>query len=153
MLPIRSNPLLYEPISRNTIEDKLAHMRLAIATGADPNEHDGMGKHQIGRPLHCAITNEAGHEFVGQNLPVIKLLLEAGADPRLRALPDVPWVTVPTYGESALDVCRHWLESLSSSGGWRWSEEDIALKPFYKAAYREMKRVADKLDGMFSSLF
>lgn len=120
-------------------------MRTAIATGSDPNELDGMGKHQIGRPLHYAIANEAGHEFVKENLPIVKLLLEAGADPRLPAL---TMKSLPTYGQSALDESKQWLDVLERSGGKGWSEEDIALKPFYNAAYREMKKIADKLDGM-----
>jgi len=142
------SPLLYEPVSDNPIEIKLANMCAAIAAGADPNELDGSENLRVGRPLHYAICDDAfvNYENLKKNLPIVKLLLEAGADPRL---PGVLVERYPTMGASPLQSLRLWLE-LFERDSTSFGPEDTALKPFYEAAYKEMKKVADKLDGMFA---
>jgi hypothetical protein len=134
-------PLLWEPVSQNPMEIKLANMRAAIASGADPNELDGTKMPRVGRPLHYAISSLAfvNYETLKSNLPIIELLLESGADPRLSALKEV----------SALDEVSSWLSAFDKDGK-NWAPEDIALKPFYEAAYKAMKKVADKLNCKFA---
>ncbi|KAF2134590.1 hypothetical protein P153DRAFT_391922 [Dothidotthia symphoricarpi CBS 119687] len=134
-------PLLWEPISTEPIEVRLANMRAAIASGADPNELDGTRKPRVGRPLDYAITTLACayHETVKTNLPIVELLLETGADPRLPG-------RIPIQDVSPLEGVRRWLEAFDIRGG-NWASEETALKPFYESAYKAMKKVADKLDA------
>jgi hypothetical protein len=131
-------PLLWEPISENPLEVRLANMRAAITAGADPNELDGPKKHRVGRPLHYALCNSAfvNYKTLMQNLPIVELLLESGADPRLLAL---------SY-KSPIDDLSVWLKNYEVMCAV-WTTEDLELKPLYEAAYKAMKKVADKLDG------
>jgi hypothetical protein len=91
-----------------------------------------------GSPLHYALCDSAfvNYKTLKQNLPVVKLLLEAGADPRLPAL---------SY-KSPIDDLSVWLYhyEVNSTG---WHTEDLELKPLYEVAYKAMKKVADKLDS------
>lgn len=77
-----------EPLGTHPVEVKLANIRAAIAAGIDVNGLDESDPvcHREGRPLDAClrVTHMAhGATFYG-NLDVIKVLLEHGADPRLR---------------------------------------------------------------------
>lgn len=80
-------PLFYWPLANVPVEEKLARMQEALDSGSDPNEVDhSTAKHQHGRPLHiCMNSSEeaSGLDRYLDNAPVIKLLLDYGADPRL----------------------------------------------------------------------
>lgn len=146
-----SRPLLAEPVSEHSIALKLTNMRTALAAGADPNELDNIrSPRTIGRPLHYAICDNAfvHLERLKENLPVVKLLLEAGADPRLRG---TLIEALPSFGRSPLEELRVWLSMFDEDRGKSWPEFERELEPFFRAAYREMKKVGDRLDGMFLS--
>jgi len=61
-------------------------MKAALASGADPNEldHEPRAEKNLGRPLHLAIEYTSSNlSRLHENLPVVELLLQHGADPRL----------------------------------------------------------------------
>jgi hypothetical protein len=79
-------PLFWESILEHPVEVKLANMRAAIAAGANVNELDQETYpcRNNGRPLHFALYSTINNfRHLKENLLVIKLLLESGADPRL----------------------------------------------------------------------
>ena len=137
-------PLFWEPITDHPIKVKLANMRAAIAAGADVNELDKAPdpRRNYGRPLHFA--SDASHvefKYLKENLPVIKLLLEAGADPRLPGM---------MYTDSALEELKFFLKGALRDE--RFQPEWKEVIPFLREAYMLMKEVADRLDGMFVAL-
>jgi hypothetical protein len=77
------SPLHYEPLSNHSIDVKLAAMTSAIAAGADVNEldHDVDPRRNRGTPLHCCLSDIAADP--SSNLPLVRLLLEHGADPSI----------------------------------------------------------------------
>lgn len=81
-------PLHHEPLSAHTVEKKLARMRAAIAAGADVNGLDESEPicHREGRPLDAClrVSHMPNGPFFYENVHAIELLLEHGADPRLR---------------------------------------------------------------------
>lgn len=83
----RQGALHREPLLAHPLETKLAAMRAALAAGADPNGLDNSEPwhYREGRPLDAClhISRMAGGVSVMDNLPLIELLLEHGADPRL----------------------------------------------------------------------
>lgn len=79
-------PLFWEPVSGHPISVKLTAMKAALASGADPNEldHEPRAEKNLGRPLHLAIEYTSSNlSRLHENLPVVELLLQHGADPRL----------------------------------------------------------------------
>ena len=141
----QQNPLFSEILSPHPLPQKLANIRIFLSSGSDPNELDNLSRHQIGRPLHYALSTDAGYDNLKRNLPIIKLLLEAGADPRLRGEGVKGF---PTFGQSALDEVKALMGDGNVNGG---GEDFKGLKEFYEGAWKEMKRVADGLDGMWFS--
>ncbi|KAL1849881.1 hypothetical protein Daus18300_013138 [Diaporthe australafricana] len=81
-------PLHSESLSTHPVEIKLANIRAAIAAGADVNGLDESEPtyHREGRPLDAClrVTHMANGATFYSNVDVIKVLLEHGADPRLR---------------------------------------------------------------------
>jgi hypothetical protein len=79
--------LITEPGTRHSAETMLAACRAAIANGEDVNALDTLPHvgHNEGRPLDACLrqTHMPGDKSINENLPVIELLLEHGADPRL----------------------------------------------------------------------
>jgi hypothetical protein len=85
----KQSPLITVPLTARTTPEKLSAMREAIASGHDVNAHDDepvLGYNE-GRPLDACFNNVhmAHGARVQDNLPVVELLLEHGADPRLKA--------------------------------------------------------------------
>ncbi len=113
-------------------------MRAAIAAGADPNELDG--RLRIGRPLNYAICDSAFVDYaqLKQNLPIVELLLEAGADPRLGS--------ARPYSKSPIQELEAWFREFEVHGE-EWAEEDLELFGFYEKALGAMRKVAERLDG------
>jgi hypothetical protein len=113
----------------------------ALASGEDPNELGGWKDPGTGRPLHYAIDDSAQHDHaqLKQNLPIIELLLEAGADPRLPCLGPVRW--------SPIEELEARFEAYNGDGHSEWPPEILELQPFYAAALRAMKKAASALDG------
>ena len=91
----------------------------------------------FGRPLNFAVEySRANFNFLKDNIPVIKLLLESGADPRIPGL----------YGEmSALEDMKGMSQTETSmkESELLWNQ----LVPFFQKAHQLMSEAAKKLDG------
>lgn len=85
--PLQRSPLITEPISTHDVPTMLAAVRTAIENGADVNQLDTETTPHLfeGRPLDACLAFQRmpGRKSIIENLPVIELLLEHGADPRL----------------------------------------------------------------------
>lgn len=127
-------------ISNDPLDDRLPAIRQALASGEDPNELGGWKHAGVSRPLHYAISDHIGHDFaqLKQNLPVVELLLEAGADPRLPGLG--PY-------KSPMEELENWLIAYNDGDHSGWQTEELELQPFFEAALQAMKKVALVLDG------
>jgi hypothetical protein len=128
-------------ISNDPLEVRLPAIREALASGEDPNELGGWKDPGTARPLHYAIDDSVQHDHaqLKQNLPIIELLLEAGADPRLPSLG--PWRRSP------IEELEAWFEAYNRDGHSKWEPEMLELQPFYAAALQTMKKAASALDG------
>ncbi|TGO26761.1 hypothetical protein BPAE_0053g00140 [Botrytis paeoniae] len=86
---IEGLPFHWEIVSNYLITGKLSNMRAAFKSGADPNALDKVrrAEQSMGRPLHCA-TVVTHFDFMPryENLPIVELLLEFGADPRMEGM-------------------------------------------------------------------
>lgn len=86
---IEGLPLHWEIISGHPIAEKLSNVRAALQSGADPNALDKVrcAEQSRGRPLHYA-TDTLHFDFMSryENLPIVELLLEYGADPRMAGM-------------------------------------------------------------------
>jgi hypothetical protein len=86
-LHVQRSALIMEPLSLHSAEIMLAACRAAIANGEDVNAPDTLphAGHNEGRPLDACLrqTHMPGKKSIMENLSVIELLLEHGADPRL----------------------------------------------------------------------
>jgi hypothetical protein len=138
-MEINKYTLFKECVSEKPLETRLALIRAALDVGFSPNEVDRRPRSE-GRPLHYAICDSClcPPYVLKQNLPIVQLLLEAGADPRLPG-----WKPVD---ESPIVDLKNWLTNYETEGE-RWPKEDQELKPFFEQAYAAMKKVADELDG------
>ncbi|RFU23869.1 hypothetical protein B7463_g12466, partial [Scytalidium lignicola] len=130
-------PLLYIPISDLPISVKVALCKKAIRAGADVNQLDPTTdpRWSYGRPLNFAVEyTRANLDYLKDNIPVIKLLLKHGADPRLSG---------PLRTRSALDEMRDMAQwGISDKDPQYWNE----VVPFFKEAFRLMDQAAKKLD-------
>lgn len=84
---VERSPLITEHLSSHSVETLLAACRAAIANGEDVNAIETLLDvgHNEGCPLNACLrqTHMPGNKSVIENLPVIELPLEHGADPRL----------------------------------------------------------------------
>jgi hypothetical protein len=134
----KGSPLLFYPLSNLPMKTRLEAMRTAIAEGADPNQLDKRNHTRIGRPLNYAI-NESWPEHDGyyvqlkQNLPIIELLLDAGADPRIAS-----W---RLYSSSPIEELEWYFKNYNDT----WSEELKGLYEFYEKALSAMKKLLRSL--------
>ncbi|KAH8810779.1 hypothetical protein F5884DRAFT_830742 [Xylogone sp. PMI_703] len=130
-------PLLYVPISDLPLAAKLKMMKQAIKAGDDVNQLDPVGDPHAsyGRPLNFAVEyTRANLDYLKDNIPVIKLLLKHGADPRLAG---------PLGTRSALEEMREMAQwGVDEKDPQYWSE----LVPFFREAYGLMERRARRLD-------
>ena len=134
-------PLFWESITDHPIKVKVANMTAAIALGADVNELDKEPdpRRNYGRPLHFASdASRIEFKYLKEHLPVIELLLEKGADPRLPGM---------MYTDSALEELKFSLKGALRNE--RFQPEWKEITPFLREAYMVMKEAADSLDGMF----
>jgi len=136
------SPLLTQPMSYEPIETRLAAMRAALSDGFSPNELDKRPR-GVGRPLDCTIEDGWPADFahLKQNLPIVHLLLEAGADPRLPSR--------DPSGRSPIDSLEAWFTQYEIRGD-EFGPEHLGLKPFFEKALEAMKKVADELNGEFA---
>ncbi|KAJ8113727.1 hypothetical protein OPT61_g4208 [Boeremia exigua] len=120
------------------LEARLKAIQEALASGEDPNELGGYTNPGVGRPLHYATDDSVQHDRVQmpQNLPVVKLLLESGADPRL---PDL-------HGQTPIEGLEMWLRAYHKDVQSTWQPEMLELKSFFEAALETMKKAALALD-------
>ncbi|KAI9836088.1 MAG: hypothetical protein M1819_001702 [Sarea resinae] len=144
-----SSPLSnWEPISSHAIEVKLANMQAAMRAGADVNEldHEPFPHRNWGRPLNCCVDDHLGDmRLTSQNLPLVKLLLDGGADPRLGARGLDEHGVFRQNNGSPLDDLREILAAGEDAAPeWR--------RDFYREALALMEEAARKLDGM-STIF
>jgi hypothetical protein len=130
-------------MSGDPLEVRLLAIQEALASGEDPNELGGWPNPGVARPLHYAISDCVQHDQaqLKQNLPVIELLLEAGADPRL---PDL-------HGQSPIEELEGWFREYRKSGHLSWEPESLELKPFFEAALETLKKAALGLDGKYTT--
>ncbi|KAH6629303.1 hypothetical protein C7974DRAFT_184435 [Boeremia exigua] len=142
----RCPPLHKHCISNEPLETRLVALHEAIAAGEDPNELGGWKDPGIARPLHYAIDDSVQHDLrqLKQNLPVVQLLLQAGADPRL------PCITLPR--RSPIEELEVWIGVYKKSGHSTWEKEFVELYPFYEDALLAMKKVAAELDAKDAAL-
>lgn len=129
--------------------EKLAAIRAALDDGADPNmiDRESVPRDHSGRPLHCAIAagrtlscNEVPWEATRGNLPVIELLLERGADPRLGGRDPRPG---PQWLFSPIEEAEVNMGSPSDIPGEDFEE----VKEFFRQALVIMKAAAERLDS------
>lgn len=146
------HPLFWESWQDKPVAAKLAAIRAALDNGADPNsidqEPDAAGNH--GRPLHCAI---AAGRTLGRhqgnvpwaatrgNLPVIELLLERGADPRVNG-----FTAAGTPGPQFLLSPIEEAEVNMAYPTGDPAEDFEEIKDFYTRAIALMKAAAERLD-------
>ncbi|RFU36214.1 hypothetical protein B7463_g88, partial [Scytalidium lignicola] len=126
-------PLLYIPASYIPIDEKIALMKQAIEAGDNVNQLDPTPdrRYSRGRPLNVAVDSDIlSPAHLKENIPVVKFLLEHGADPRL------PGGALSSG--SAIDDMRDY----SSFKGDYWND----LKPFFTEALALMEEAARKLD-------
>jgi hypothetical protein len=125
-------------MSGDPLEARLLAIQEALASGENPNELGGWHNPGVARPLHYAISDCVQHDQaqLKQNLPVIGLLLEAGADPRL---PDL-------HGQSPIEELEAWFREYHKGGHSMWEPESLELKPFFEAALETLKKAALALD-------
>ncbi|CAN9368982.1 unnamed protein product [Alternaria alternata] len=133
------SPLFLEPVSCAAVETRLAAIRAALSEGFSPNELDRRPR-GVGRPLDWAIEDGAAADYahLKQNLPIVHLLLEAGADPRLPSRHPFGW--------SPIDSLEAWFKQYKIRPQ-DFPPEVLVLKSFYEKALEAMKRVADELDA------
>ncbi|KAJ5760227.1 hypothetical protein N7520_007383 [Penicillium odoratum] len=114
-------------------------MKAALLAGANPNEmdHEPDDRRSYGRPLHCVV-GDGPADFLKDNIPLIRLLLEHGADPRLPG----PYV-VPV--SCSLGTPLHNVMQMATIPGHGF--EELFECGFYQEAYRIMKQAADDLDS------
>ncbi|KAJ5557106.1 hypothetical protein N7494_001021 [Penicillium frequentans] len=132
-------PLFWEPLSAHSIEIKHANMKAALLAGADPNEmdHEPDNRRSYGRPLHCVVHSNGPADFMKENVSLIKLLLEHGADPRLPGPKTAQaWASL---GSPLFHVEQ--LATLPNQG-----LNELLECSFYQEAYQIMKKAADDLD-------
>jgi hypothetical protein len=136
-------PLLYVPISDIPIDVKVALVKKAIEAGDDVNQLDTIpdARRCFGRPLDFAVEySRANFDYLKDNIPVIKLLLDHGADPRLPG---------PYRERSALEEMRDMAQMKISDKEPEWNK----VVPFFKEAFALMDEVAKRLDGNSTPLF
>lgn len=151
MPPTRA-PLLYWSIADVLAEEKLARMREALEGGSDPNEMDGSTdpKQKRGRPLNMCL--DAGKALedtsrLNDNAPVLQLLLEWGADPRLYGVPENPHM--PGYLKRPVDGVKSSLEHIRQYEGMHYARCEVK---YYEDAYKLMKEASDPLNGQKDSI-
>ena len=131
-------PLFWEPISGHSLPVKLASMKAALAAGANPNEldHELRPEKNSGRPLHLAIDYlNSTLSHLCENLPVVELLLEHGADPRLKGM--------QFFTKSPLEKLRQIV---------RYNNPDVGkAMDFFRQALDIMEARGRELDGLFPS--
>jgi hypothetical protein len=114
-LNVRRSPLILEPLTSHSAETMLAACRAAIANGEDVNAPDTLPHvgFNEGRPLDACLrqTHMPGKKCICENLPVIELLLEHGADPRLYSksvgLAAIPMLLARHYSVDEAETEEH----------------------------------------------
>lgn len=147
-------PLFYWPLANVPVEEKLAQMRKALENGSDPNEvdHSTHPQYQYGRPLHMCMdypNDDSDSDRYLDNAPVIKLLLDYGADPRLYGVPSNPYMI--GYPGRPVDDARKSLAAIREQRASDFQYERVRQETFWEEAYTLMKEAEDRLDGKQTS--
>jgi hypothetical protein len=110
-----------------------------LSAGFSPNELDRRPR-GIGRPLEYAICNYAFVDYsqLKQNPPIIQLLLEAGADPRLPSRNPRGW--------SPINSLEAWFKQYKTNKD-QWATQGLELKLFFEKPLEAMMKARDELDG------
>lgn len=153
------HPLFWEPLQDKPVAAKLAAMRAALdnSPGADPNmiDREPEAARNRGRPLHCAIaagrtlSRNQGDDMptwaaTRGNLPVVELLLEHGADPRLGGQDAA--AARPGLGPQRLLSPIEEAEVNMAYPTGNLDEDFEEVKAFYTQALALMKTAAERLD-------
>lgn len=126
--------------SSEPLEVRVPAIREALAAGEDPNELGGRKVPGISCPLHYAITTwgDCASGELKRNLPVVELLLQNGADPRLPDCTPVP--------SSPIEELEAWFREYDKDHS-EWDAEEIDLHAFFSAVLHVMRAKAAELDG------
>lgn len=132
--------IFWASISRYSLQCKLAELLAALEDGADPNEQESEPIVQLrsGRPLDLCLDEskaDFGEESILNNIPVIQMLLDYGADPRLDPIPQLKGK--PPCPLQPVEEARR-----------RAGVTKGPVKEFYKEAYVILKKAADRLDTL-----
>ncbi|KAF2451129.1 hypothetical protein P171DRAFT_427346 [Karstenula rhodostoma CBS 690.94] len=133
--PLPRSPLITEPISNHSVSTMLSAVRTAIENGADVNALDTEPNraYNEGRPLDACLTAHhmpSGKSII-ENLPVIELLLEHGADPRL-------------WSESTTILGMPIVQAITSAKDERITGE---AKAFWKRLLKLFEEAIERLDA------
>ncbi|THV52650.1 hypothetical protein BGAL_0073g00250 [Botrytis galanthina] len=152
---IEELPLHWEIVSGHPIAEKLSNMREALESGADPNALDKAPRPErsMGRPLHYA-TDTLHFDFMPryENLSIVELLLEYGADPRMKGmagsrespLEDVERIVKTNYpklGERDMEFFKAALVVMEEKLRWAQTRVAWTLNNVVFAGHRRQARV------------
>ncbi|KKY30061.1 hypothetical protein UCDDA912_g10006 [Diaporthe ampelina] len=136
----QGSAIFWAPVSRYHLRCKLAALLAALQEGADPNEEESEPRLVLrsGRPLDLCLDYtkaDVADQSLLNNIPVIQMLLDHGADPRLDPIP--PLKHLPACPVKPVEQARR--EAAAAKG---------PMKRFYEEAHRVLKKAADRLDWL-----
>lgn len=137
----KGGALFRVPNSGWALRCKLAELLAALENGADPNEREKQDflQHCSGGPLDLCLDDsksDMGEKSLLNNIPVIQLLMDYGADPRLDPIPQ--WKGRTLVPLKPVEQVQ-WLIKNTENG---------PMKRFYEEAYLVLKKGADRLDRL-----
>lgn len=132
--------IFWAPGSEFAIRCKLAEILVALENGMNPNEEESQPMLQLrsGRPLDlCLNDSKAMNSDTSllNNIPVIQMLLDYGADPRLDPIPIMK------------GACGLPLKPIEEVQNLAKFEEPGPMKRFYEEAYLVLKKATDRLNS------
>lgn len=136
----QGSAIFWASTSCYSLRCKLAELLVALEDGANPNEEESMLPPQArsGRPLDVCLDDtksDMAEKSLLNNIPVIQMLLDYGADPRLDPIPKLKGLP-PCPLKPVEEAPR---QARVAKG---------PMKEFYEEAHRVLKKSADRLDRL-----